>query len=85
MAPHERIDDPLAWVDARFEKNAICPVRFRWKQREFAVQAVHARWVDRRTRPTRYYFAVTVATGEAMELCYREGDPVWTLTQVDTV
>lgn len=77
------VNDPLAWVVARFEKGAIHPMRFRWKQREFAVRAVHARWTDRSTRPIRWCFAVSVASGEWMELCYREGDPVWRLTQVD--
>ncbi|MBI4564950.1 MAG: hypothetical protein HY716_09695 [Planctomycetes bacterium] len=79
-----RIDEPLAWVVARFEKGAISPQAFRWKQREFAVSAVHARWVDRSTRPMRYGFSVSTRTGEVMELEYREGDPVWFVTAVAT-
>lgn len=85
MAPQERVDDPLAWVEARFEKGAIHPLRLRWKTREFEVRAVHARWVDRGTRPVRWFFSVSVPSGEILELCYREGDPVWVVTRVDTV
>ena len=84
MTLESRIDEPLAWVDARFAKGAISPRAFRWKHREFAVSAVNARWVDRSARPVRYGFAVSAATGEVFELEYREGDPVWTVTKVST-
>ena len=84
MSSPVRVDDPLAWVVARFEKGAIHPMAFRWRQREFAVTAVHARWTDRATRPIRYGFSVSVASGEIMELCYREGDPIWRLLGVET-
>ena len=78
----ERLNEPLAWVEARFEKGAIAPLRFRWKSREFAVSATNARWTDRETRPIRWCFSVSVATGEVVELCFREGDPVWYVTGV---
>jgi hypothetical protein len=73
----ERLNEPLAWVEARFEKGAIAPLRFKWRNREFAVSATNARWTDRETRPIRWCFSVSVGTGEVVELCFREGDPVW--------
>ncbi len=78
----EHVDDPLAWMIARFEKGAIHPVLFRWKQRELMVTSINARWTDRSTRPIRWCFAVSVASGEVLELVYREGDPVWRVTGV---
>ncbi len=80
----ERLEEPLGWVEARFEKGAISPLRFKWRHREFAVTATHARWVDRETRPIRWSFSVSVSTGEVYELCHREGDPVWYVTGVMT-
>lgn len=79
-----RIDEPLAWVEARFEKGAISPTAFRWGRREFRVAAVHARWVDRAARPVRRGFSVGVVSGEIFELAYREGDPVWRIVAVLT-
>jgi hypothetical protein len=79
-----RLSEPLAWVTARFEKNAISPTAFRWKTREFRVTSVNARWVDRAVRPIRHGFSVTAASGEVIELEYREGDPVWYVTGVVT-
>ena len=83
MSPHVRLDDPLAWIEARFEKGTIRPLRFRWKQREFEVAAVNARWIDRETRPIRTCFSVSAVSGEIFALCYREGDPVWIVTGVE--
>jgi hypothetical protein len=77
-----RVDEPLAWVTARFEKGAISPTAFRWKAREFRVTSVNARWVDRAVRPIRHGFSVTAASGEVIELEYREGDPVWYVTGI---
>ena len=79
-----RIDEPLAWVEARFERGAISPRAFRWGRRELRVASVNARWVDRAARPPRHGFSVTVETGEVIELEWREGDPVWTVTMVDS-
>lgn len=84
MPLRERVDEPLARVTARFERGAIHPLDFRWKRREFAVTEVHARWTDRSLRPIRWCFSVSVATGEVMELVYREGDAVWYLATVET-
>ncbi|HTF57976.1 MAG TPA: hypothetical protein VK661_12155 [Planctomycetota bacterium] len=79
-----RVDEPLGWVTARFEKGAISPIAFRWKAREFRVASVNARWIDRATRPIRHGFSVSAASGEVIELEYREGDPVWYVTAVST-
>ena len=83
MAPQELVDDPLAWIIARFEKGVIHPIRFRWAGRELQVDRVHARWVDRAARPACHYFSVSVSSGEIIELRYQEGDPVWRITRVD--
>ena len=83
MAPQERVDDPLAWIVARFEKGAIHPQRFRWAGRELKVESVHARWIDRSAKPACHFFSVSVPSGEILELRYQEGDPVWRVTRVD--
>jgi hypothetical protein len=80
----ERLDEPLAWVEARFEKGAISPLRFKWKHREFVVSSTNARWVDRDTRPVRWSFSVSVSSGEVYELCHREGEPVWYVMAIMT-
>ena len=80
----ERVEEPLAWVEARFEKGAISPLRFKWKHREFVVSATNARWTDRETRPIRWCFSVSVSSGEVLELVHREGDPVWYVSAVMT-
>jgi len=43
---------------------------------------VNARWVDRSTRPIKYFFSVTTSAGEVCILCHREGDPVWHLESI---
>lgn len=78
------IHEKLARVLVRYQEGRIEPLEFRWKTREFRVRAVNARWVDRATRPIRYFFSVTADAGETFTLSYREGEPVWYLETVDT-
>lgn len=78
------IHEKLARVVVRYEGGRIDPLEFRWGNREFRVRAVHARWVDRGTRPIRYFFSVSAESGEIFEISYREGEPVWYLDSVMT-
>jgi hypothetical protein len=60
----ERIDEPLAWIEARYEKGLVSPLRFGWRRRQFEVVSTNARWIDRGSCPPRFCFSVTVAAGE---------------------
>lgn len=71
------LHEKLARVVVRYEGGRIEPLEFRWGAREFKVRAVNARWVDRATRPVRYFFSVTAQSGEVLVLSYCEGEPVW--------
>src|SRR5690242_5127131 len=64
----EAINEPLDWVEVRFEAGRIEPVRFRWKTREFDVARVLSFRLDRSARPNRMTIGVRVTTGESMEL-----------------
>ena len=75
----ETIREPLGWVDVRFHAGRIDPLAFRWGSRTFEVRKVNAAWTDRETAPLRRFFSVTVRSGEVFQICYQEGDPVWTL------
>lgn len=76
------IHEKLARVLVRYEGGRIEPLEFRWGVRELQVRRVNARWTDRATRPIRYFFSVTAATGEVCVLSYREGEPIWYLESV---
>ena len=78
----EEIHEKLARVVVRYEGGRVEPLEFRWKTREFQVTSVNARWVDRATRPIKYFVSVTVATGEVFVLSHREGDPLWYLESI---
>ena len=78
----ERIREPVRWVVVRFEPGSIEPLYFRWGGREFRVTGRNAAWSDRETRPFRHFFSLTVESGEVFQLCYREGDSVWTVDSV---
>lgn len=72
-----RIHEKLARVLVRYEGGRIEPLEFRWGSRELRVRAVNARWVDRATRPVRWFFSVTAESGEILVLSVCEGEPVW--------
>ena len=78
----EAIHEKLPRLVVRYEGGRIEPLEFRWGVREFRVRSVNARWVDRATRPVRYFFSVTAESGEVFVLSYREGEPVWYVDSV---
>ncbi len=71
------LHEKLPRILVRYEGGKIEPLEFRWGTREFRVRSVNARWVDRATRPIRYFFSVTADSGELFTLVHREGEPVW--------
>lgn len=71
------IHEKLARVLVRYEGGRIEPLELRWKTRDLRVRSVNARWVDRATRPLRYFFSVTVDDGSVLILSHAEGDPLW--------
>jgi len=80
--PVERFNEPLGWVEARFERGEVSILRFQWHRKEFVVRATHAHWVDRMADPVRHGYSVSATSGEVFELLQREGDPLWTLVSV---
>lgn len=71
------IHEKLARVVVRYEGGRIDPLEVRWRTRDLPVRAVNARWIDRATRPWRWFFSVTTSTGEVLILSWREGEPLW--------
>ncbi|MGR3177484.1 MAG: hypothetical protein ACUZ8E_05470 [Candidatus Anammoxibacter sp.] len=78
----ERFDEPISKILVLFEKGMIKPISFHWSKRDYTIKENNMHWVDKKTRPIRYGFSVTVGSGEVFQLSYREGDPVW---HVETV
>ncbi len=76
------IHEKLPRVLVRYEGGRVEPLEFRWGSRELRVVSVNAHWVDRSTRPIKYFFSVTASSGEVCILCHREGDPLWYLESV---
>ena len=76
------IHEKLSRILVRYEGGRIEPVEFRWGTRELRVASVNAHWVDRATRPIKYFFSVTTSSSEVCILCHREGDPLWYLESV---
>lgn len=79
------VHEKLARVLVRYEPGRIEPVALRWGTRDLRVLAVNARWVDRATRPIRYFFSVHVDSEEVLVLSWREGESVWYVDSVLTV
>ena len=78
------IHEKLARVVVRYEGGRIDPLEIRWKTRDLTVRGVNARWIDRATRPWRYFFSVSTTTGEVLILSWREGEGLWYLESVKT-
>jgi len=76
------IHEKLSRILVRYEGGRIEPLEFRWGTRELRVVSVNAHWVDRATRPIKYFFSVTTASSEVCILCHREADPIWYLESV---
>lgn len=73
------IHEKLARVIVRYEGGRIDPIELKWGTRELRVRSVNARWIDRSTRPIRYFFSVSLVSDEVMVLCHREGEALWYL------
>ncbi|HZE97394.1 MAG TPA: hypothetical protein VE981_10240 [Planctomycetota bacterium] len=76
------VHEKLGRVLVRYEGGRIEPLEFRWGTRDLRVVSLNARWVDRATRPIKYFFSVSTSAGEVCILCHREGDPVWYLESI---
>jgi len=76
------VHENLARVLVRYEAGRIEPLEFRWGTRDLRVASLNTRWVDRSTRPIKYFFSVTTSAGEVCILCHREGDPLWYLESI---
>lgn len=77
----EAIDEAVA-VRADFLGGTVSPVAFRLRGREHRVVRVNARWVDRAGRHPRFYFSVTVESGDVYQLQLHAADLVWWLDSV---
>ena len=75
----ERIGEKLRKIVVRYERGRVEPLYFQWGTRDFHVRVLNSHWIDRMTRPVRYFFSVTADSGEVFLLSYREGETVWYL------
>ena len=76
------VHEKLARVVVRYEGGRIEPLELRWGVRDLKVASVNAHWTDRVTRPIKYFFSVTLATGEVVVLSHREGEALWYVESV---
>lgn len=76
------MDEPISKVFVLFENGKIKPLSFCWSKRNYKVSRNNMCWVDRKSRPVKYGFSVTVESGEIFQLCYREGDPIWKVESI---
>jgi len=77
----EAIDEAIP-VRADFRGGVVSPVTCRRGAREHRVTRVNARWVDRSGRHPRFYFSVTVDSGDVYQLQLHGSDLVWWLDSV---
>ena len=77
----EAIDEAVA-VRADLLGGTVKPVAFRRRGLEHRVARVNARWVDRSGRHPRFYFSVTVESGDVYQLQLHGADLVWWLDSV---
>ena len=76
----ERIEEPIR-VLAVFSGGEVSPVQFRWKNREYDVFAVNARWLDRQPDACLRHYSVQ-AGDETYYLHFSSQDMQWWLDQV---
>ena len=76
------IHEKLARVLVRYEGGRIEPLELRWKTRDLKVRSVNARWVDRATRPLRYFFSLSLEDESVVVISHAEGDALWYLESV---
>lgn len=77
----EALDEAIA-VRADFRGGVVTPVAFRRGARELRIARVNARWIDRSGRHPRFFFSVTVESGDVYQLRLQGGDLVWWLESV---
>lgn len=77
----EAIDEAVA-VRADFKGGTVTPVVFRRGASEHRVVHVNSRWIDRAGRHPRFYFSVTVQSGDVYQLNLHGSDLVWWLDSV---
>jgi hypothetical protein len=75
---NEPIDEAIA-VRADFRGGIVTPIAFRRGGRQYRIERVNARWIDRAGRHPRFYFAVTVESGDVCQLQLSSADLVWWL------
>ena len=73
------IDEPLRKVYVLFAEGKIRPIAIEWGKRRLKVARVNSSWLDRSLRPCRHGFSLTMDSGEILQVCYEEGNPVWKL------
>jgi hypothetical protein len=78
---NEAIDEAVP-VRADFRGGVVTPVAFHHGAHEQRVARVNARWVDRSGRHPRFYFSVTVESGDVYQLQLQAADLVWWLDSV---
>jgi hypothetical protein len=76
------IHEKLSRILVRYEGGRVEPLEFRWGTRDLRVSSVNAHWIDRATRPIKYFFSVSTSSGEVCILCHREGDPIWYIESI---
>jgi hypothetical protein len=78
---YEAIDEAVA-VRADFRGGRVSPVAFHRGARAHRVTRVNARWVDRSGKHPRFFFSVTVESGDVYQLQLQGADLVWWLDSV---
>jgi hypothetical protein len=80
MATIETLDEPIK-VRADFTGGIITPLAFKRKGQTLTVDAVNARWEERRSHVKIYFFSVEAA-GNVYELHLDSGCMGWRLDRV---
>ena len=76
----EEIDEPIT-VTASFSSGSADPVCFCWGQREFRIDAVNGRWIDRSGGGYSLHYSVQVGD-ETYYIHFASGQVQWWLDKV---
>jgi hypothetical protein len=76
----EKIGEPIS-VLAAFSGGRIDPLRFRWKERSYRVEAINGRWIDRQNEAYCLHYSVQVGE-ETYYLHFSSREIQWWLDQV---
>lgn len=79
----EALDEPIK-VRADFEAGQVSPLRIRRGAVAYRVTQVHARWVDRSLRYPRFFFSLSVDSGDVLQISLRTESMSWHLESVAT-